>query len=104
MLDGTIGEMAEQLDGLSVLMDQFAMQQSCITIAEWQPGGQLLPSSADIDPADLPVISSSVDFLPIEDSSATDSSVTVSGADGGVQSYEVPMEDTDVVSSYFSPE
>ncbi|MFN2145269.1 MAG: hypothetical protein ACK2T7_07935 [Anaerolineales bacterium] len=104
LLDGTPGEMAEGLDGLSVLMDQFAMQHSCITIVEWQPGGQLLPSATDIDPADLPVISSSVDFLPVEEPTATDSSATVTGVDGGVQYYEVPMEDTDVVSSYFSPQ
>jgi hypothetical protein len=74
-----------------------------MALAIWQPGGQLLPAPSNIDPDSLQIFSESVDFLGTG-SMLSESESTVTGTEGGLPSYQVPMEDADVVSSYFSPD
>jgi hypothetical protein len=103
LLGDGYAEMAEGLDGLGLLMSQYEAQQRCMTLATWEPGGQLLPAPVGIDPGSLQIYSESVDFLglsaPLSESESSDT-----GSGSGSNYYEVPMEDEDVVSSYFSPE
>jgi hypothetical protein len=103
LLGDSYAEMAEGLDGLALLMRQYQTQQRCMSLAIWQPGGQLLPAPSNIDPNSLQIFSESVDFLGT-DSMFSETQSTVTGTEGGLPSYQVPMEDADVVSSYFSPD
>ncbi|MBN2045158.1 MAG: hypothetical protein JW757_09080 [Anaerolineales bacterium] len=97
LLGDSFAEMAEGLDGLALLMQQFERQQRCISIADWQPGSQWVPADQGTISSGILEISSPSDFYSLEVPSFT-------GVNSEMLFYEIPLEDADVVSSYFSPE